>query len=109
MPIEWKYYQWLSLLFAEIYLDRYFNRREVLLALLNAYVARFNAHWVQPVPQATGIAPYTPDELNKLCLQNATGSGKTLLIMQTTLAFAHYAHRRAKALRSRPTAVDYAQ
>ena len=93
-PIEWKYYQWLSLLFAEIYLDHYFNRREVLLALLNAYVARFNAHWAaQPVPQATGIAPYTPDELNKLCLQNATGSGKTLLMHVNYRQFAHYAHQ----------------
>ena len=26
-PIVWKYYQWLTLLFAEIYLDRYFNNR----------------------------------------------------------------------------------
>ena len=24
-PIEWKFYQWLSLLFAEVYLDRYFR------------------------------------------------------------------------------------
>ena len=43
-PIEWKYYQWLSLLFAEIYLHQYFTDREKLLDQLNAYVRQFNAH-----------------------------------------------------------------
>ena len=91
-PIEWKYYQWLSLLFAEIYLDQYFNHRDGLLANLNAYIAKFNAHYAsQKLPQATGIEPYTLEELNKLCLQNATGSGKTLLMHVNYRQFAHYA------------------
>ena len=30
-PIVWKYFQWLTLLFSEIYLDRYFNDRGKLL------------------------------------------------------------------------------
>ena len=38
-PIVWKYYQWLSLLFAEIYLDRFFADRAALLDSLNAYVS----------------------------------------------------------------------
>jgi hypothetical protein len=80
-PIEWKYYQWLSLLFTEVYLDRYFRDPQALLGSLNHFVQRFNAYWAgQRVPIATGISPYTEDELNKLCLQNATGSGKTLLM-----------------------------
>lgn len=80
-PIEWKYFQWLSLLFAEIYLHQYFSDREKLLEQLNDYVRRFNAHWAgRKVPMTTGISEYTLEELNKLCLQNATGSGKTLLM-----------------------------
>ena len=89
-PIEWKYYQWLSLLFAEIYLHQYFSDREKLLEQLNDYVRRFNAHW-QEQNFATGISEYSLEELNKLCLQNATGSGKTLLMHINYRQFAHYA------------------
>lgn len=90
-PIVWKYYQWLSLLFAEIYLHQYFSDREGLLNKLNAYVTRFNAHW-EAKQFATGITPYTEQELNKLCLQNATGSGKTLLMHVNYRQFQHYAN-----------------
>lgn len=88
-PIEWKYFQWLSLLFAEIYLHQYFADRERLLEQLNDYVRRFNAHWAAK-NHATGIGEYTLEELNKLCLQNATGSGKTLLMHMNYRQFAHY-------------------
>ncbi|MEW8074112.1 MAG: DEAD/DEAH box helicase family protein [Candidatus Thiodiazotropha endolucinida] len=91
-PIEWKYYQWLSLLFTEIYLDWYFNHCDRLLDDLNAYVKHFNIHWAAK-EQVSNITPYTEDELNKLCLQNATGSGKTLLMHVNLLQFRHYAER----------------
>ena len=42
-PIVWKYFQYLALLFTEIYLDRYFRDPKALLAALNAQVAAFNA------------------------------------------------------------------
>ncbi len=90
-PIVWKYYQWLSLLFAEIYLHQYFSDREGLLNKLNTYVTRFNTHW-EAKQFATGITPYTEQELNKLCLQNATGSGKTLLMHVNYRQFQHYAN-----------------
>ena len=35
-PIVWKYFQYLTLLFTEIYLDRYFRDSKALLAALNA-------------------------------------------------------------------------
>ena len=89
-PIVWKYYQWLSLLFAEIYLDRFFSDRDALLDSLNQYVTSFNAYW-NGAGIATGITPYALDDLNKLCLQNATGSGKTLLMHVNFLQFRHYA------------------
>ncbi len=75
-PIAWKYYQWLSLLFAEVYLDRFFSSRENLMVSLNAYVDEFNTFW-QLKDFETGIRHFTDDELNKVCLQNATGSGSS--------------------------------
>lgn len=89
-PIVWKYYQWLSLLFAEIYLDRFFADRDALLAALNDYVASFNKYWTDEGYE-TRITSYDLDDLNKLCLQNATGSGKTLLMHVNFLQFRHYA------------------
>lgn len=94
-PIEWKYYQWLSLLFAEIYLHQYFSDRDKLLEQLNSYVQRFNTHWAAKT-YSTGVTEYSPDELNKLCLQNATGSGKTLLMHVNYRQFAHYAKEAGK-------------
>jgi hypothetical protein len=37
-PIRWKYFQWLSLLFTEVYLDRFFRDPDVMLADLNSFV-----------------------------------------------------------------------
>jgi len=91
-PIVWKYYQWLSLLFAEIYLDRFFADRAALLDALNAYVDAFDTYWTGEGYE-TGITPYELDDLNKLCLQNATGSGKTLLMHVNFLQFRHYASK----------------
>ncbi|MGF1620902.1 MAG: DEAD/DEAH box helicase [Rhodomicrobiaceae bacterium] len=91
-PIVWKYYQWLSLLFAEIYLDRFFTDREALLETLNAYVTAFHAYWTDQGYE-TEVTPYELDDLNKLCLQNATGSGKTLLMHVNFLQFRHYASK----------------
>ena len=89
-PIVWKYYQWLSLLFVEIYLDRYFGQRDKLRKDLNDYIDCFNAYW-EAKDFETSVEPYTIDELNKVCLQNATGSGKTLLMHVNFLQFRRYA------------------
>jgi len=94
--IVWKYYQWLTLLFVEIYLDRFFSNREGLLNELNEFVERFNRHW----NDYADVPFYNEDDLNKLCLQNATGSGKTLLMHVNLLQYRHYAkmHRKDKDL-----------
>jgi superfamily II DNA or RNA helicase len=91
-PVVWKYYQWLALLFVEIYLDRFFGNRESLLNDLNAFVERFNRHW----EGCANVPPYDEDDLNKLCLQNATGSGKTLLMHVNLLQYRHYAAKHGK-------------
>ena len=85
-PIIWKYYQWLTLLFTEIYLDRYFSNPDQLLKELNEHVARFNAQW----PAYADVLPFQRDDLNKVCLQNATGSGKTLAMHVQIRQFEHY-------------------
>jgi len=86
-PVTWKYFQWLTLLFAEIYLDRFLGDRQRLLEDLNAFVKRFNQRWTD----YADVPPYADDDLNKLCLQNATGSGKTLLMHVNLLQYRHYA------------------
>lgn len=90
--VVWKYFQWLTLLFVEIYLDRFFSNREGLLNDLNAFVERFNRHW----GDYADVPTYNEDDLNKLCLQNATGSGKTLLMHVNLLQYRHYAGKHGK-------------
>ena len=91
-PVVWKYYQWLTILFVEIYLDRFFQNRETLLNDLNDYVRKFNKHWTdfQDMPF------FAEDDLNKICLQNATGSGKTLLMHVNLLQYRLYAQKHGK-------------
>ena len=91
-PVVWKYYQWLSLLFTEVYLDRFFNDSHVLLDALNSFVERFNQHW----RDYADVPAYELEDLNKICLQNSTGSGKTLLMHVNVLQYRHYATQYGK-------------
>ena len=90
--IQWKYFQWLSLVFTEVYLDRFFRDKDALLRDLNAFVAAFNARWDGYEP----LSEYIADDLNKVCFQNATGSGKTLLMHVNLKQFWHYAKKAGK-------------
>ena len=91
-----KYFQYLALLFTEIYLDRYFRDPEKLLADLNVHVERFNGSALEP----SRIEPYARQDLNKLAFWMATGSGKTLLMHINILQYQHYlqAHHRQHEL-----------
>lgn len=86
IELHMKYFQYLSLLFTEIFLDWYFNRRQALLDGLNGEMQKYNA--------ALGVAehfqPYDVEELNKLAFWNATGSGKTLLLHVNIHQYLHY-------------------
>ena len=89
-PITWKYFQYLALLFSEIYLDRYFRDPEELLAALNVQVTAYNAD----KPKADRIAPFDDSteawpQLNKLAFWMATGSGKTFLVHVNILQYRH--------------------
>ncbi|MCG7344776.1 DEAD/DEAH box helicase family protein [Sporosarcina sp. ACRSL] len=84
--IKWKYFQYLSLLFTEIYLDKYFNQRERLLIDLNTLVAIQN----KELAKKDHLSEYVEDDLRKLAFWNATGSGKTLLMHVNIKQYLHY-------------------
>lgn len=81
-----KYFQYLSLLFTEIYLDWYFNKKQQLLDGLNAELTKYCGEQ----KPADHFKTYVLDELNKLAYWNATGSGKTLLLHVNILQYLHY-------------------
>ena len=81
-----KYFQYLSLLFTEIYLDWYFNKKQQLIDGLNQELVSFN----KEQKAADNFQRYILDELNKLAFWNATGSGKTLLLHVNILQYLHY-------------------
>jgi len=83
-----KYFQYLALLFTEMYLDRYFLDRENFVADLNNFLHEFNSG-----SDGETISDYTADSLNKLAFMCATGSGKTLIMHANILQFQHYFKR----------------
>jgi hypothetical protein len=90
-PIVWKYFQYLTLLFTEIYLDRYFSDPAALLKAINEQVATCNAD----KPEADHIASFEEDgeawsQINKIAYWSATGSGKTLLMHANILQYQFY-------------------
>lgn len=92
-PIKWKYFQYLSLLFTEIYLDKYFSDRKKLLDDINTYLMlNFNAD----SKTYHGITEFTESDLNKIAFWSATGSGKTLLMHVNILQYLHYAEKYRK-------------
>ncbi|QGJ68653.1 Type III restriction-modification system restriction subunit R [Planctomycetales bacterium 10988] len=95
-PLKWKYFQYLSLLFTEVYLDRFFRDPEKLLADLNQHVTKFN----EGKSTKEQIPEYQPEDLRKLAFWNATGSGKTLLMHVNILQYQHYLklHDKEKSL-----------
>ena len=102
-PIRWKYFQYLSLLFTELYLDRYFHDPAALRAELNAVIGRWNrSELLGPNAPTVGPADQLPlfeeeeagdprRQLNRLAFWNATGSGKTLLMHVHIRQFQQYA------------------
>ena len=93
--IRWKYFQYLSLLFTEMYLDRYFGDKDAFCKSLNEYLSEKTSETLGLL----SFEPYTPEKMNKLAFMCATGSGKTLIMHVNILQFMHY-FRRAKRLNS---------
>lgn len=88
--IQWKYFQYLSLLFTEIYLDRFFTDKAKLLEDINEFLQNdFNFR-----PETWhGITEFTEDDLNKVAFWCATGSGKTLMMHINIKQYQYYAEK----------------
>lgn len=87
--ITWKYFQYVSLLFTEMYLDRYFSDKDSLCKELNDFLAQCKADYALKGANLD-YAEFDVDKLNKLAFMCATGSGKTLLMHVHILQFIHY-------------------
>jgi len=96
-----KYFQYLCLLFTEVYLDHYFRDLEGLRAELNVYTELFNTGDAPQqtaykmllngsLPEDIKIEPYQTEDLRKLAFWSATGSGKTLMMHINILQYKHY-------------------
>ncbi len=92
--LKLKYFQYLSLLFTEIYLDRYFSNPDNLLDDLNRQVAIYNSATARSAKDKLGA--YEKADLNKLAFWMATGSGKTLLMHVNILQYLHYMEKHGK-------------
>lgn len=94
-------FQYLILLFTEYYLD-YWTRAQrdqssELLDRLNGYRREFNQRFAElPVTErrAQEIPKFQPDDLHKLAVWAATGSGKTLIMHCQLLQLQQYARER---------------
>ncbi|MEN8615436.1 DEAD/DEAH box helicase family protein [Dehalogenimonas sp. THU2] len=86
-PIALRYFQYLAVLYTEIFLDAYFNRRRELLRELNDFVNKRNTAKSAGDPKD---ANFTESDLKKLAFWMATGSGKTLIMHINYRQFLHY-------------------
>jgi hypothetical protein len=97
-PIVWKYFQYLTLLLTEIYLDRYFTDPVALRGALNDQIERHNlARADGGSVTAFDTAGDARTQLNKLAYWSATGSGKTLLMHVNIRQYHHYLNRAGRA------------
>lgn len=94
--IKLKYFQYISLLFTEMYLDEYFSGKDHLIYNLNAFVDKVYAETMGTLD----IPKFTDKDLNKLAFMCATGSGKTLIMHINILQFLHYL-RKAQRVNNR--------
>ena len=102
-PIEWKYFQYLMLLFTEVYLDYLFTRPEALVDGLNGQIERWNEKWLaeedfnhKPLELLDLDDDLWP-QLNMIAYWSATGSGKTLIMHANILQYRYYLQRYGKA------------
>ncbi|QUV82924.1 DEAD/DEAH box helicase family protein [Chloracidobacterium sp. D] len=102
-PVVWKYFQYLALLFTEIYLDAYFRDPRALLRQINERIAALNhgldeADRVTPLDEGEDADAWP--QLNKIAFWMATGSGKTLLMHAHILQYRRFleTHGRAREL-----------
>ncbi len=72
--VSLKYFQYLAVLFTEIFLDNFKNKKQLFLYQLNEFLQEYEDEDVKNL-----IGSFTEDDLRKLAFWMATGSGKTLI------------------------------
>ena len=82
LEFKLKYFQYLAVLFSEIYLDKYFNDKEFLNEL-NLFLEELKVK----------LPPFTKEDLKKLAFWMATGSGKTLILHINYLQMLKYSNK----------------
>lgn len=92
-----KYFQYISLLFTEMYLDRYFFDKEAFCRDLNEFAKQVYTETLGGIN-----IEFKPEGMNKLAFMCATGSGKTLITHANILQFSYYL-KKAQRLNSHLT------
>jgi hypothetical protein len=82
----WRYFQYLALVYAEIFLDRLTDDPVGLLASLNAFLEGLR----QREADLREMPDFRADDLRRFAFFMATGSGKTLLLHVNVLQVLHY-------------------
>ena len=86
-PIVLRYFQYLSLLYTEIFLDWKFNKQAKFLPHLNTYVRTQNT---ARDPGDAWNTEFIETDIEKLAFWMATGAGKTLIMHINYHQFRHY-------------------
>jgi len=86
-PITLRYFQYIAVLYTEIFLDWYFHRRGKMLLSLNRFVEERNTSKTAGEPNNS---KFSESDLKKLAFWMATGSGKTLIMHINYRQFLHY-------------------
>jgi len=73
-PVSLKYFQYLAVLFTEIFLDNLKNKKNEFLFELNRFVDEYTKE------NRLNIEHFTEEDLRKIAFWMATGSGKTLIM-----------------------------
>ena len=87
-PIVLRYFQYLALLYTEIFLDWKFNRPAEFLHQLNDFVEQ--PKWQRETPAMFTDARFEAEDLEKLAFWMATGAGKTLIMHINYHQYLHY-------------------
>ena len=83
--LQLKYFQYIALLFTEIYLDSFFRDPDALLIEINSVIDTFN----RDKPDKDRVETFEASQLNKIAFWMATGSGKTLIMHCNVLQYKH--------------------
>ena len=81
--INLKYFQYIAILFTEIFLDNVLNRRDDFLGEINNFISQSNSRYGE-------FSAFVQNDLRKVAYWMATGSGKTLIMHINYLQYRRY-------------------